>query len=151
MSKKSTRAESNPLLQHTSFPRFDLIRPEHVVPALRHLLAQLETALSRLETQAQPTWTGLIEPLERIEDRLSITWGTVGHLMGVRNSDALRQAYQEVQPEVVQFSMRLGQSQGLYQELKVLQAGVEWQQSDPAQQRIVAARIRDAELTGVGL
>ncbi len=151
MSKKSTRAESNPLLQHSSFPRFDLIRPEHVVPALRHLLTQLETALSRLETQAQPTWTGLIEPLERIEDRLSITWGTVGHLMGVRNSDALRQAYQEVQPEVVQFIMRLGQSQGLYQELKVLQAGVEWQQSDPAQQRIVAARIRDAELTGVGL
>ena len=146
-----TTAETNPLLQPSLFPRFDLIRPEHIVPAMRQLLPELETELQRLEAQAQPTWVGLVEPLERITDRLSVTWGIVGHLMGVKNSDALREAHQTVQPEVVQFSMRLGQSPAIYQSLKALKAGPAWSACDPAQRRIVDLLIRDAELSGIGL
>jgi oligopeptidase A len=147
----SNTTNDNPLLQFSSFPRFDLIRPEHVVPAIRQLLGELEAELHQLETQLQPTWEGLVEPLERITDRLSVTWGVVGHLMGVKNSEALRQAYQEVQPDVVGFSLRLGQSPAIYQGLKALQASAAWQECEPAQRRIVAALLRDAELAGVGL
>ena len=94
---------NNPLLQSLTFPPFDRIQPEHVVPALRQVLGELETTLDRLERRLQPTWEGLVEPLERIYDRLTVSWGVVGHLMGVKNSEALRQAYQEVQPAVVEF------------------------------------------------
>lgn len=141
----------NPLLDTSTLPRFDRIRPEHVVPAMRQLLPELEAELQRLEAQAQPTWAGLVEPLERLTDRLSVTWGTVGHLMGVKNSDALREAYQTVQPEVVQFSMRLGQSQAIYEGLKALKAGPAWATCDAAQRRIVDLLMRDAELSGIGL
>ena len=143
--------DTNPLLHLTCFPPFDNIRPEHVVPAMRQLLADLEVELQRLEDQLQPTWAGLVEPLERIEDRLSRTWGVVGHLMGVQNSDALRQAQQAVQADVVQFSMRLGQSRFIYQGLKTLQASAAWHSLDATQQRIVEALIRNADLAGVGL
>jgi oligopeptidase A len=143
--------DGNPLLQLTAAPHFDRIRPEHVVPAMQQLLPALETELQQLEAQAQPTWAGLVEPLERLTDRLSVAWGVVGHLMGVQNSDALRQAHQTVQPEVVQFSMRLGQSPAMYQGLKALKAGPAWDTCDAAQQRIVESLIRDAELSGVGL
>src|SRR5262245_12893889 len=118
---------------------------------MQRLLPDLEAELQRLEAQAQPTWQGLVEPLERLSDRLSVTWGIVGHLMGVQNSDALRQAHQTVQPDVVQFSMRLGQSPAIYQGLKALKAGPAWSTCDAAQQRIVDSLIRDAELSGVGL
>ena len=151
MSTTQTTAETNPLLQSSVFPRFDLIRPEHVVPAMQQLLKELATALQQLEAQAQPTWEGLVEPLERLTDRLNVTWGIVGHLMGVKNSEELRQAHQTVQPDVVQFSMRLGQSLAIYQGLKALKAGPAWSSCDPAQQRIVDSLIRDAELAGVGL
>ena len=90
MSTTPTTAETNPLLQSSVFPRFDLIRPEHVIPAMQQLLADLEAALQQLEAQAQPTWAGLVEPLERLTDRLNVTWGIVGHLMGVKNSEELR-------------------------------------------------------------
>lgn len=143
--------DSNPLLQLTDAPRFDLIRPEHVVPAMQQLLSALEAELQQLETQAQPTWAGLVEPLERLTDQLNVTWGIVGHLMGVQNSDALRQAHETVQPDVVQFSMRLGQSPAIYQALKALKAGPAWAACDAAQQRIVDSLIRDAALAGVGL
>ena len=126
MSTTQTTAEPNPLLQPSVFPHFDLIRPEHVVPAMQQLLAELDAALQQLEAHAQPTWEGLVEPLEQLTDRLSVTWGIVGHLMGVKNSEELRQAHQTVQPDVVQFSMRLGQSPAIYQGLTALKASPAW-------------------------
>jgi oligopeptidase A len=151
MTDSTSHAEPNPLLQPATLPRFDEIRPEHVVPTIRHLLGELETELQQVEADLQPTWDHLVAPLERIEDRLTSVWGVVGHLMGVKNSEALRQAQQEVQGEVVQFSMRLGQSQRIYQGLKTLRTNPEWDTLDTAQHRIVDALIRDAELAGVGL
>ena len=71
--------------------------------------------------------------------------------MGVKNSAELRHAHQTVQPDVVQFSLRLGQSPAIYQGLKALKAGPAWSSCDPAQQRIIDSLIRDAELAGVGL
>src|SRR6266705_395561 len=123
MSTTQTTAAPNPLLQPSLVPHFDRIRPEHVVPAMQQLLPELEAELQQLEAQTQPTWEGLVEPLERLTDRLNVSWGIVGHLMGVKNSEELRQAHQTVQPDVVQFSMRLGQSPTIYQRLKALQAG----------------------------
>lgn len=151
MSTTYTMADPNPLLSPAPFPPFDRIKTEHVVPAVRQVLHELDTELQQLETHLQPTWQGLIEPLERLGDRLNVTWGIVGHLMGVQNSEALRQAHQQVQAEVVQFSMRMGQSPAIYRGLKALQAGSAWATYDAAQRRIVEALIRDADLAGVGL
>lgn len=141
----------NPLLIGTGLPPFGDITPTHVVPAIRQLLADLEAELTVLETNAVPTWQGLVEPLTEIEERLSWSWGIIGHLMGVKNSPELREAYQTVQPEVVKFINRFNQSQPIYQAYKALQEGEARDRLEPAQQRIVTAAIRDAELSGVAL
>jgi len=141
----------NPLLHPTAPPRFDLITPEHVVPAVRALLADLGADLDRLEASVAPTWDAVVEPITSMTDRLSLVWGTVGHLMGVRNSDALRAAQETVQPEVVAFSIRLGQSTPIYRALKGLESGDAWAALDDTQRRIVTSLVRDAELSGVGL
>jgi oligopeptidase A len=143
--------EANPLLLASHYPRFDLIRSHHVVPAMRQLLDELDTELEELEASLRPTWEGLVEPLERLGDRLSVSWGIVGHLMGVQNSQELRQAHQEMQPEVVEFSLRLGQNPAIYQGLQTLRDSAAWADLDSAQQRIVTSLIRDANLAGVGL
>ncbi len=141
----------NPLLEDAGLPRFDALRPEHVEPGMRALLACLEGELVKLEAAVRPTWAGLVEPLERLTDQLERSWGVAGHLMGVRNSDELRAAYETVQPDVVRFSTRLGQSRPLYQAARELRDGPAWADLDGAQQRILCAHLRDAELTGVGL
>ncbi|WP_089722293.1 M3 family metallopeptidase [Candidatus Entotheonella palauensis] len=141
----------NPLLQLTSLPDFGTIHPDHIVPAIRQLLAETDAERQQLEAGLEPTWAGLMQPLEQLDNRLSLAWGAVGHLMGVKNSEALRQAHQEMQGEVVQFWMQLGQSQAIYQGLKTLKASAAWSQLDAAQQRIVDSSIQDAELSGVGL
>ncbi len=146
-----TDAAPNPLLDPAAPPRFPAITAEHVVPGMRGLLAELGADLDGLEAAATPSWDAVVEPITRITDRLALAWGTVGHLMAVRNEEALRAAHATVQPEVVAFYIRLGQSRPLYRALKALQAGDDWTGADAAQRRIVEWLVRDAELGGVGL
>ncbi len=93
----------------------------------------------------------MVEPLRAIEERLSWSWGIIGHLMGVKNSPELRQAYETVQPFLVQFVNKINQSKPIYEAYKALVASDEWKNLEPAQKRIVDSAIRDAELSGVGL
>jgi oligopeptidase A len=154
---------SNPLLIGHGLPPFSEIEPSQVVPGIEQLLAELTEALAQLEhslqtsslqassLQAQATWESLMLPLTAITERLGWSWGIIGHLMGVKNSPELRAAYESVQPGLVQFSNQIGQSQAIYEALKQLRAGASWAELVPAQQRIVEAALRDAELSGVGL
>jgi oligopeptidase A len=141
----------NPLLIGKGLPPFEAIKPEHVVPAVTQLLAELDEELAILEAKVTPTWSGLVEPLDRLGERLTWSWGIVSHLMGVKNSPELREAYEAIQPQVVQFSNKLNQSQPLYKAFKALREGDAWNSLEPAQQRIVEAAIKDADLSGVGL
>ncbi|MCX7592397.1 MAG: M3 family metallopeptidase [Fischerella sp.] len=147
----NTTITDNPLLKGTGLPDFTSIKPEHVVPGFKQLLAELEQELTKIEANLQPTWEGLVEPLEKLTERLNWSWGVVNHLMGVKNSPQLREAHETVQPQVVQFSNKLSQSQPIYNALKALRASDTWDTLDSAQKRIVEAAIRDAELSGVGL
>lgn len=142
---------SNPLLAGQGLPAFDQIQPGLIVPGMTQLLQELARELTDLEAQITPTWEKLVEPLTRIEERLSWSWGIIGHLMGVKNSPELRQAYETVQPQVVEFISRLSQSKPIYEAFSSLRQGESWGQLDEAQQRIVEASLRDAQLAGVGL
>src|SRR5258705_2746689 len=88
-----------------ALPRFDAVAPEHVEPAVRALLAELGAELESLEKRAAPTWSGVVEPLERIGDRLGTPWGVVRHLLGVKNSPALRTPHEALHPDVVRFGL----------------------------------------------
>lgn len=147
----NTIISDNPLLKGSGLPPFGEMKPEHVVPAFNQLLAELDEELATIEAHVEPTWSGLVEPLEKLTQRLNWSWGVVNHLMGVKNSSELREAYETVQPLVVQFSNKLSQSQPIYNAFKAVRASDTWATLDSAQQRIVESAIRDAELSGVGL
>ena len=144
-------ATKNPLLIGKGLPPFKEIKAEHVVPAMTQILKELDEGVSKLEENVTPTWSGLVEPLTEIEERLNWSWGIVGHLMSVKNSPELREAYEKMQPEIVKFYSKLSQSMPLYEAFKGIKKGAEWNKLEPAQQRIVESSIRDFELSGVGL
>ena len=50
------------------------------MPGIKQLLAELNATLDEVEKTVQPTWEGLVEPLERLSDRIERTWGAVSHL-----------------------------------------------------------------------
>ncbi len=150
------RAMSNSLLQYARNPRrglppFDQIRADQVEPAVAELLPALIRDLEQLEEKLTISWHDVVERVSELAEPTSIAWGVVSHLLGVDNSDSLRQAHDAMQPQVVEAMLRLSQSAPLYRGLKQLASSGEFARLDEAQKRVVQAAIRDAELAGVGL
>ena len=144
--------KDNPLLVDTSIPpRFDAIRIDHIEPAISAILTDCREALSAIEDSARPDWEDLVDPLERLSDRLGYAWGIVEHLMSVQNSQSLRDVYEKIEPQVVSFRTEAGQSRPVYDALRALRDGVGFARLDETQQRIVNKLIQSAELAGVAL
>ncbi len=141
----------NPLLIGVGIPPFDEINVSHIQPGVEALLAELTLKLESLEQNLRPTWTGLMEPLALIQERLRWSWGVIGHLMGVKNSPELRAAYEAIQPALVEFENRLAQSRPVYDGMRAMRSSCVWDDLDPAQQRILESALREAKLSGVGL
>lgn len=146
-----TPPPENPLLAESGLPRFDAITAAHVLPAVKQLIAQCGDLLAEVERGATPTFESIFGPLDEIGRRWERTWGPVAHLFGVKNSPELREAYEAALPEIVEFGLRVRQSEPIYKALKTLRDGPEWTRLAPAQQRIVTQRVRSAELAGIGL
>lgn len=53
--------------------------------------------MEELERTVEPSWSKLVEPLEKIVDRLTVVWGIVSHLKSVKDTADLRIAIEEVQ------------------------------------------------------
>ena len=151
MTHKAHAQESNPLLIMDGLPRFDLIKPEHVVPAVRQVIQQGEKKIEDLEKNHTPTWDGLFKPMEDFMHLYERTIGPVYHLMGVKNSPELRDAYQTIRADIVAINLRLQQSKPLYKGMITLSNSDEWNHLEEAQKRIIKEKILDAEHSGIGL
>lgn len=142
----------NPLLDFSGLPRFDLIQPEHVQPAITQLLAEARALVTRLTApDVPPTWKDFAAPLGDGLEGLSRAWGVVGHLHGVNDVPAWREAYNGQLPEVTRFFTELGQNLALFQKYKQLAASPEYVGLSAARKRIVDNEIRDFRLSGAEL
>ena len=145
-----------PLLQGEGLPPFEAITPEQVRDHIPALLEDLESELEALETRLEAAlgeqrplgWHEVMEPLQRLEERLRWSWGVVSHLHAVCDSPELREAHASQQARVVAFGNRSGQSAVLHAALQNLR---EQGELDATQQRIVASEWRHMELRGVAL
>ena len=143
--------DDNPLLAGEGLPGFDRIRPERFAPAMETVIREGTAALEALEADLSPSWYAIFGPLDAIGRRFERSWGPVGHLMGVMNSDDLRSAYEAVQGDVVNFSLRMRQSEPIYRAVRELRDGPDFESLSDAQKRIIDGRILDAELAGIAL
>ncbi|MBD1552928.1 oligopeptidase A [Pseudomonas typographi] len=146
-------SENNPLLQPYDLPPFSAIRPEHVQPAIEHILAGNRAALVRMlaEQGSKPTWEGLVLAMDELNDRLGAAWSPVSHLNAVCNSPQLRQAYEACLPALSAYSTELGQNRALFDAFQALAASPEASQFDTAQKTILEHSLRDFRLSGIDL
>jgi len=143
---------SNPLLELTGLPPFSRIRPEHVEPAIDQLLAEArEQVETLLAGNTNYSWENLVEPLEKMDDRLSRAWSPVSHMNSVVNSDAMREAYNACLPKLSEYGTDMGQHKGLYQAYRQIADGDEYTRLDTAQKKIIDNALRDFRLSGIEL
>ena len=102
---------SNPLLDTSSLPRFDEIRPEHVLPAVRKVIADQRAELDQLLSGGQqPDIDALVAPVEHMGQQLGRIWSPVSHLQSVLGSKEWREAYKQALPLYETFVLEFGKS-----------------------------------------
>ena len=134
------------------YPAFDRMTPESAGPAFTRLFAEARQAVDALERACAPTWPGLMRPLHDACHPLFDAWGLLCHMLSVMNSEAWRRVQESLQPEIVAFSQRVGQSRAFYDGFRALR---EADRAAPCltavQRRILEKAIQGAEQAGVGL
>ncbi len=146
-------AANNPLLDFTDLPRFDLIQPEHVKPAITQLLADGRALIESLTSEATPaTWPDFAGALSEGLEGFGRAWGVVGHLHSVNDIPAWREAYNEMLPEVSRFYSELGQNLKLFDKYRALRADFgHFSGLTAEQQKVIENEIRDFRLGGAEL
>lgn len=142
----------NPLLDFSDLPRFDLIQPEHVKPAIETLLADGRALIESLTADdTRATWADFAGALSDGLEPFGRAWGIVGHLHSVNDVPAWRDAYNEMLPEVSRFYAELGQNLKLFEKYKALRGSAEYAGLNREQKKIVDNEVRDFRLSGAEL
>jgi len=143
---------ANPLLAFPALPRFDLVRAEHVTPAIDLLLANARATVDNVAGDASPpTWQSLVEPLADALDRLDRAWSAVNHLNAVVSTPAIRHAYHHNLPRITAFYTDMGQDERLYRRYNALRISPAWGSLTTAEQRVIDNELRDFRLSGAEL
>lgn len=132
------------------FPDWAAFTPEKARVEIPALLAEAEKGVGAVEESASAGFDALCRRLNDAVRPLWDAWGMVGHLSSVMNSDEWRKVKEELQPRLVEFSLRVGQSRKIYDAARKLLAGGSLD-SDPMRRRIVEKMVQGAEKSGVAL
>ncbi|MCL6544620.1 MAG: M3 family metallopeptidase [Bryobacteraceae bacterium] len=110
---------NNPLLQKGLPIPFDLIRAEHVEPAITRLLEEARQRRDAFVTSPGPrTYENTMAAFEKIVEDLQRGMTIVRHLEGVASTPALRAAVNAVLPKYTEFVSGLPLDRGVYAKIK---------------------------------
>jgi oligopeptidase A len=141
----------NPLIDYTGLPPFSEIRPEHVQPAVEQLIAAGRAKIEEVLAKGDFSWAGLVATLDEEDERLGKAFGPVGHLNGVAQNPALRDAYNACLPLLSEYGTEVGQNEKLYAAYQALRDSAEYGTLNEAQQKDLDNTLRDFRLSGVSL
>ena len=145
----------NPLIEllitKEGLPKFDEIKPEHFVPALKYAFSEMQKGIKNIEDNLTPTWEGLCQPLEDLELYQEYGWNLLIHLSSVKCNEGYRKAEEEMMPEFNKTQLMLTQSKKIYEGLKKLKESSEYAKLNDAKKRIIDIKLKKCEQAGVGL
>ncbi len=145
-------------LSSEGIPNFKEITPQLINKEFPLLLKELNRKFNEIEQSLNESnrrhkslhWQEVMSPLHQIEERLRWSWGVICHLNSVCNTPELRDAHAFIQPKVVRFSNRLGQSKIIFKALISLR-DQSTDKLDETQKRILEIELLSMKKRGVGL
>jgi oligopeptidase A len=142
----------NPLLTQGATPTFSDVKPEHIEPAVRHILGEHRAELAALLSKDKTyTWDNLLKPLDNMEDILSKTWTPVSHMHATVESEQLRSAYNACLPLLIEYHSDMMQNSDLFAAVQSIYESQEFKQMDAGKQKVIQNALRDFKLAGVAL
>ena len=127
------------------------LTPERARTEIRAAIETAKTAIADICAVQSPTYENTFAALENAAADLTRAWGRLSHLQSVMDSPELREAINELMPEVVIYSSSVTLNPQLYAVLKNA-AGQPWvQQLSPVKQRFINETLSDFRENGADL
>ncbi len=146
---------SHPFLDDAFHIRWSQLDPGEVVPDITAALAAAQNQIDALASDPDPagglTFENTLLALESATETLSRPWGLVSHLDSVCNSDALREAHNEMLPAVSEFFSKIPLDAGLWARVKAYSETEEAKNLTGARRRYLEETVADFEASGADL
>ena len=141
---------TNPLLRTTLLPLYSEVRLEHLKPAIEHIVADNLQTISRIvATQSlQPTWLGLVLPMDTLTARLDDTIAVITTLGQVPREESWETVIGQCFLAAYNYKAQVLQNRELYLACKALAESPEAAQFDRSQQALLGKILLDYRLAG---
>ena len=143
----------HPFLDTSNIPDWEKLTPDHIRDDISKALENAESALEGIR-QLNPTditFANTVKALEEASHELYYAWGLVTHLDAVCNSEALREAHNEMLPQVSSFGAKITLDPKLWQALQTFAESEEATKLNPIDRRLLDETILDFREAGADL
>lgn len=144
----------HPYLQDEFHIRWSTLVPEAIEADTQLALDEAQKRIDALCEDVDPgslTFENTLLALENATEELGRAWGLVGHLDSVRNSDALREAYNAMLPKVTQFFSRIPLNDALWRRIKAYSESEEAAGLSGVRARYLEETVKDFVQSGADL
>jgi oligopeptidase A len=151
----SASQPARPFLDHTFHLRWSRLVPEAIEGDIAFALQEARERIAALAAPVAAgetlTFQSTLLALELATEDLDLAWGRVSHLDSVRNSDALRTAYNAMLPAVSEFYASIPLNEGLWERIAGFAETTEAKSLTGAKKRLLDETIADFKQNGAGL
>ena len=99
------------MLNNSKFPEFSKIDAKHVSKAIDKIIKLNKLVIKDIEkNSAKANWINFVEPLEKIDEKLSRVWSQISHINSVMNSEPLRKEYNKNLIKITNYYSELAQN-----------------------------------------
>lgn len=146
-------SDSNPFLATDFQIKWSTLTPDHIPTAVTRAIEAGKANIEAIKavTPEEATFENTFGALECSTEDLDRAWGRVNHLDSVSNSDALREALNEMLPLVSEFSSSISLDDDLWRVLKSYAESEAVSQLSEIQQRFVQETCNDFKAAGADL
>jgi oligopeptidase A len=143
----------NPFLETDFEISWSRLTPEHIAPAITEALKDAGRAVDEIAALplAAVNFENTFLALERATERLNLAWGRVTHLQSVADSPALREAHNQMLPEVSAFYARIPLNAALWERLRAFAATAEAEKLAGVSRRFLEETLADFRQHGADL
>ena len=146
------QTEINPLLVGSFRIPFHEIQGAHVEPAITQALEKAQLEIDTLSSDTNPpTWANSIQQLNRTVQALEEVITPVTHLISVAETPELREAYNQILPEITGFLSRLPLNTALWSRIKAYSQSDEGNALKGIRRRHLDKTLKEFERAGASL
>jgi peptidyl-dipeptidase Dcp len=133
-------------------PPFDLIRPEHYMPAFERGMAEQKREIAAITASAEPpTFRNTLEALERSGALLNRVAGVFGNMTASHTNEALQKIDQELAPKLAQHGDDIAMDAALFARVKAVYDTKDALTLTPEEARLLEETYKDFVRGGAAL